>query len=121
MATDNPTAFYTSDHDTQVFTYAGLDNGDDGAPIKCNTMRAASVQVTGTLGAGGSLSFEGSNVEAPSADTDWFVLADNAGNALTYTALGGDDVAADVLWVRPHVTAGDGTTDLDAMITLHKR
>ncbi len=121
MATDDPTITFTADHKIQLYTYAGLDNGDDGTPIRCDTMRAVSVEAKKTFGTGGSISFEGSNVAAPSADGDYFVLSDAAGNALTFTAKGGDDIAADVLWIRPHVTAGDGSTDIDASIILAAR
>ena len=123
MATDNPDITYNGDHSVYWYTYAGLDNGDDGAPIYCDTHQPVSVQVIGTPGSGGVISFEGSNVAAAgTTDANYFILTDPAGNALTYTnAVGGDAVDSDVKWIRPHVTAGDGSTDLTAIIMMVKR
>lgn len=121
MATDHPTITYNGDDSVRWYTYAGLDNGDDGSPIYCNGYKPATVQVNATFGTGGSINFEQSNIDAPSADGDYFIATDRAGNALTFTAAGGDGVDSDAKWIRPHVTAGDGSTDLTAVIMMVKR
>ncbi len=92
-----------------ALTQAGLDSG---VPYECPGAADRSVQVTGTLGAAGSVRIEGSNVAAPASDADWFVLTDPQGNALNLTALGGEAVTEITRWIRPRVTAGDGTTSL---------
>ncbi len=65
------------------------------------------VLVSGTFGAGGSITMQGSN-----DGTDWFALTDDANVALTFTAAGGDKANQNYRLVRPNVTAGDGTTNL---------
>lgn len=103
-------------------TQAGL---DDGAAIEMPGSADRSVQVTGTLGAGGSVRIEGSNLPTPrtaAADgtfADWFPLTDPQGNALNMAALGGEAITEGTRWIRPRVTAGDGTTSLT--VRLHVR
>ena len=90
--------------------WSGLLNGDTGAPYSVFGPDK-SVAVTGTFGAGGSLSFQGCNDEDPATGT-WFTLTDPQGNALTFTSARLEQVSEYTRWVRPNVTAGDGTTDL---------
>lgn len=91
------------------FQWAALALNDDGAPIgpEWSHYPDRSVQVTGTFGAGGSISWEGSN-----DGTNWATLNTPAGAAITLTAAGLKQVLEGSLYARPHVTAGDGTTAL---------
>lgn len=91
-----------------------LANGDTGAPIEAGDYADASVQVTGTFGAGGSVTFEGSN-----DGTNFVALKDPYGNALTLTSAGLVILQSNVKHRRPNCTAGDGTTALT--ITLWSR
>lgn len=66
-----------------------------------------SIVVTGTFGAGGTLVWEGSN-----DGTNYVTLTDPQGNALSITSAGVKAVTEAVIFARPRVTAGDGTTSL---------
>ncbi len=89
-----------------------LQNGDTGTPFDsghgCPAFSDKSVQVTGTFGSGGSINMEGSN-----DDSNWEILDDPVGDALTYGAKGMSQILELTKAIRPAVTAGDGTTDID--------
>ena len=95
---------------TLRFTWT-LTNGDTGVPAPISDALGpwlASV-VSGTLGTGGSVTWEGS----VDGGTTWFTMNDDTGAALTMTALNTNKpVKERPLLVRPHCTAGDGTTSL---------
>jgi len=92
-------------------TFSGTDYGE---MVSMQDFADRSVQVLGTLGVGGSVRIEGSNKDAPVAGTsaDWAVLTDPQGNALDINALKIEAITEMVKWIRPRVTAGDGTTSL---------
>ena len=94
-------------------TWAGLLNGDTGAPVRMSQYSDKSVQVLGTFGAGGNLRWEGSN-----DGTNWAVLTDPQGNDLNFATAKIEAVTEAVAWVRPNVTAGDGTTNLTVVALL---
>jgi hypothetical protein len=85
---------------------------DVGAAVELHHFTDRSVQVVGTFGAGGSVSIEGSN----DGGTTWKVLTDPQGNALTFTAAGLEAISEMTQKLRPHVTAGDGTTSLSIYV-----
>lgn len=119
MATDNPTVTENGAFTEVTYFYEGLDNGDDGTHISPRGSYTLDFQVVGTLGAAGSISIEGSNLPAPGAtDANYFVCTDTHGNAATYTAAAGDAINETPKHVRPHVTGGDGTTDLDVYLVV---
>lgn len=91
-----------------VTTWTGLANGDDGSPLQMPEAADRSVQVTGTFGAGGSVRLEGSN----DGGNTWATLTDPQGNALDITAAKIEAVTELTEYIRPRVTAGDGTTSL---------
>ena len=94
-----------------------------GAPYRWAPGVNRSVQVVGTWGSGGHVKMQGSNLESPSsveaAGTlhDWALLSDPQGNAIDLTANAIKEVTETPIWVRPVVTAGDGTTSLDVYIS----
>lgn len=94
-----------------LVTWAGLLNGDDGQPYNGHGLGDRSVQFVGTFGAGGTIVFEGSNDAATYAS-----LTDPQGNAISKTATGIEQVMEAARQVRPRVTAGDGTTTLNAYL-----
>lgn len=101
--------------DCHVITWTGLLNGDHGDPVKMPGSADRSVQVLGTLGAGGSVQIQGSNVPAPTttfASTDFVPLTDPSSTQLDINSLKMEGVLEIPLWIRPKVTAGDGTTNL---------
>lgn len=72
-----------------------------------------SVQITGTFGAG-TLKMQGANDL-----TNYVSLTDPQGNAIEKTAATLEQIMEVTLGVKPVVTGGDGTTDID--ITLIAR
>lgn len=90
-----------------------LANGDVGQAIDPLDFADISVQVLGTFGVGGSVQLEGSNQATP---TTWHILNDPQGNALTFTTAKLEHLLEGVRWVRPNVTAGDGTTALSVLM-----
>lgn len=110
------------DQSAHVAVWAGLLNGDDGAPVKMASSQDRSVQYNGTFGAGGSIQLEGSNdvVANGSVPTNWFLLNTPQGTTGAKTANGIVQIEEATLWVRPRVTAGDGTTTLTASLFMKK-
>ena len=96
--------------------WAGLLNTDTGKPVKVPNFADKTIQVSGTLGAGGSLSFQGSNDPAdPPSNFGVLHRADAALGDMVFTSAEGLEPSVALenpLWVRPIVTAGDGTTNL---------
>lgn len=86
---------------------------DDGDPFEMPGAPDRSVQVTGTFGVGGNVRIEGCNETTP---TNWAVLTDPQGNALDVTTAKIEAITELVRWIRPRVTAGDGTTTLAVTI-----
>lgn len=92
----------------KVATWPSLANADSGTPVSDVTLPLKTCSVTGTFGAGGSISFEGSN----DGGVNYFVLKDWNGSAITFTAAGVKTILDNPTLIRPRVTAGDGTTAL---------
>jgi len=97
------------DQMTRKLSWSGLLNTDDGAPIgpDWSAFSDRSVQVTGTFGAGGTLVWEGSN-----DGVNYATLNVPAGTVCSFTAAGLKQVLEGALYMRPRVSAGDGTTTL---------
>lgn len=116
MATRAAThAYVPPTDDVKTVTWEGLLNGDDGNALQWAEYADRSVQVIGTFGAGGTLSIQGSN-----DGTNWEIINDPQGNVLTFTAAKIEAVMELTRYVRPIVTAGDGTTDLDVILCMRK-
>lgn len=96
----------------ETLTQTGLDSGD---PLEMPGSAERSVQVIGTFGVGGSVRIEGSN-----NGVDYATLTDPQGNALDVTAAKIETVMELTRWIRPRVTAGDGTTDLDVIMLVRR-
>jgi hypothetical protein len=100
----------------QRIKWLAMANGDTGAAIELGNWADRSIQITGTFGAGGSVSLQGSN----DGGTTWVTLTDQAGSALTFTSAGLRQVLQLTHMVRMTVTAGDGTTSLNAWMFMRK-
>jgi len=90
--------------------WAGILNGDDGAPQSASMLSDKSVQVTGTPGVGGTLVIEGSNDNGVTYHT----LNDSRGETtglLSFTAADLRTILENVQLIRPRCTAGDGSTN----------
>ena len=86
-------------------------NGNTGAPERMTNYPMRSLQVTGTWGVGGTLVWEGSN-----DNVTYFTLYDPYDVACSITGNSLICTMYPCLWVRPHVTAGDVTTSLNAIM-----
>lgn len=117
MATITPTKspLNTSDGRALVWTWASMANGDTGAPVEWGQYADRSIQFDGTFGTGGTIKWQVSN-----DGTNWFDATDPQGNAISKTAAALEQVAEATRWARPNVTAGDGTTALNARLFLLK-
>lgn len=73
------------------------------------------IQVEGTFGAGGSVAAEGSN-----DGTNFRALTNPQGTTIAVTSAGIAAITEAVIGVRPHVTAGDGTTSLTVTMFFRK-
>jgi hypothetical protein len=100
-------SFDNSTVQAMVVTWSGLLNGDDGSSVELPDWADRCVQVTGTFGTGGNMRFQGS-IDG----TNWAPLTDPQGNAMNLTAAGIEQVTEITRYVRPLITAGDGTTTL---------
>jgi hypothetical protein len=96
-----------------VIQWTGLTQAtlDDGAPFEGADWSDRSVQIQGTFGTGGSVSIEGSN-----DGTNYQLLTDPQGNDITKTAADLEQITEITRYIRPRVTAGDGTTSLTVTI-----
>ena len=117
MATRTPTVtpVATFKDDVHIVQWTGLLNTDDGAPVEMPGSADRSIQFTGTFGVGGTVAFEGSN-----DGVNYASLTDPQGNAISKTASGIEAVAEVTRFVRPRVTAGDGTTNLVATLLVRR-
>lgn len=93
-------------------TFSGLDQG---GPIQLPAWADCSFQVDGTFGSGGSAALEGSN-----DGVTYGTLNDPFGVALNFTAASPRQATEHCQFVRPRVTAGDGSTAL-TMLALFRR
>ena len=113
MSTIASTRTPTANTRSFVVGWAALANGDAGEAISFSQYTDKSVQVVGAFGVGGVLRFEGSN-----NGTNWAPLTDPQGNPLDFQATKIEMVSEATAWVRPRVTAGDGTTSLTVLALL---
>lgn len=95
-------------------------------PIEVPNYSDKCVQVYGTFGVGGSISFYGSNdvadlaLQPDNAASGWCPLVDPQGNAITKTAKGIEQILENPRYITAKVTAGDGTTNLKVFITCRR-
>lgn len=117
MATVNATVEDVSgDGKVRKITWKNLTTTNaDGAPAVWVAWADRSIQFTGTFGTGGTIKLQGSN-----DGTNWIDLTDPQGNAISKTAAALEAVLEVAQYVRPYVSAGDGTTDLTATLLMRK-
>ncbi len=99
--------------ESSLVSWTGLLNGDDGEPVQLGAYSDRSVQFVGTFGAGGTIVFEGSN-----DGTNYVTLTDPQGSAISKGAASLEGIVEPTRYVRPRVTAGDGTTNLQCHLFL---
>lgn len=96
-------------------SWTGLLNSDDGAPASLSRLPDKTVQVKGTFGAGGTVVIEGSN----DGGATYVTLNDSRGEttgALSFTGADVRTILENTELVRPRVTAGDGTTNIEVYL-----
>ena len=113
MANITPVSTLDSESGQAVVKWGPMANGDVGLPANLGNYWVRSVQLTGTLGASGAMTFQGANdILSPT----WATLNDAGGTALVVTALGIKSIRELPFQVRPSITAGDGTTALNVIM-----
>lgn len=95
----------------RLVAWSGLLNGDDGDKFEVGDFADYCVQVGGTFGTGGTIVLQGSN-----DGVTYFTLNDPGSSAISKTAAALEQVLEAPRYVRPLVTAGDGTTSLTCTI-----
>ena len=94
-----------------IIGWSGLLNGDTGVMAELVDYADRTATITGTFGVGGSITLQGSN-----DGVVWFALTDPQANAITKTAAAMELIVETPRYIRPSVTAGDGTTSLAVQI-----
>lgn len=94
-----------------IWTWTALANGDSGSAVVAPMFPDRTIQVFGTFGTGGTVVIEGSL-----DGTNYATLTDQSDNALSFTAAKIEAIAPVTLYIRPRVTAGDGTTALTVIL-----
>lgn len=99
---------YNKYNNYTIVKWAGLLNGDTGEAFDCAGMFMEAQQVVGTAGAGFDMDLEFSLEDTP---TNWVAVTNVA-----FAAAGFANFNNSSRWIRPNVTAGDGTTSVDLYI-----
>lgn len=103
--------------DNQICSWNGLTIADpDGQPLSSAFTGDRTVQVQGTFGSGGTLVIEGTL-----DNQNWYVLKDLSNSSLSFTSAGLRGVLENVVSIRPRVVGGNGTTDINVILSIRKR
>jgi hypothetical protein len=94
----------------------GLLNGDEGQAIDLAAYADRSIQILGTPSVGGSARIEGSLLPLPTLAADYATLTDPQGNNLDCTVVKIEAVSEATRWLRPRITAGDGSTNFSVIL-----
>ena len=115
MSTKNTISVPNGNLNIRQVVWGALAKGDAGDTLGPDLALWSdrSIQVNGTFGASGTVVWEGSN-----DGVNFFTLTAPAGTSLTFTAAGLKQVLEGVLYARPRVTSGDGTTNLSVTVLL---
>jgi hypothetical protein len=118
MATIQPTFDRSVSKDGSVvaITWPTMTNAgtDVGAAIQLASFEKT-FHAYGTFGAGGNVIVEGSN-----DGTNFNALSNRQGTAMNFTAAAMNTSQDKPIWVRPRVTAGDGTTSVSVTVACHR-
>ena len=83
-----------------------------GSGVQLARVPDKTVQVLGTFGASASIAIEGSNDDG----TTWFPCHDITNTVITLSAAGGTLIIENPKQIRPVLSNGDGSTDVDVHI-----
>lgn len=117
MATVTPTVSeIAGDGSVRIITWTPLTTtNQDGSPAEWVAWGDRCVQLSGTFGTGGTIALQGSN-----DGSNWFSITDPQGNAISKTSAAIEQCTEVTRYVRPYVSAGDGTTSLTAILILRR-
>jgi len=87
----------------------------DGQPAQYQGAGDRVMQITGTFGAGGTVLVQGS-----CDGTNWFGLNKPNSTAISLTAAGLVEILENCPYIRPFVSAGDGTTSITAILAIRR-
>lgn len=88
--------------------------GDSGKPVTLPALGDRSVHIYGTVGAGGSITMQGSN-DVEATGQDWQTL-DGQSAPLTLLTGGIYAIMPTAVQIRPLVVGGDGTTNITVIL-----
>lgn len=98
-------------------TWETLTDADSGAAVDISAYTDMTVHSDGSYTGSGSITMQGSN-----NNVAWFSLTKPGGTAISLTA---DTVGAYIVeeprYIRPTVVSGDGSTDIDVIVTAKRR
>ena len=100
---------------TRRYVWTNLGNGDDGEPVSSPGAADMTVQVIHVaVGGGDTVILEGSLETGP--PSNFFQMRDGGDNLISFTSADGELVAPMAVFIRPRVTAGDGTTNFTVIL-----
>ena len=91
--------------------WSDMANGDVGDPIVLTRYNDRTIQVGGTFGVGGTMTLEGSNDGA-----QWDAMRDVFNVDITATSNKLITLTEVPLYIRPHITAGNGSTAITVTV-----
>ena len=93
--------------------WTGLDTSNrDGSGVLMAKSPDKTVQVIGNFSGSAEITIEGSN----DGGIGWFELKDITGAALSYLAAGGDLILENPKLIRPLLSSGDASADIDVFL-----
>lgn len=99
----------------RAFQWTGATNGgspDTFEPLKIETVPYAIVlQTSGTFAGSAAIALHGSL-----DGTNYVALPDFQGDAVSLTAAGMSAIGIPVLWIKPVMTSGNGSADIDVTV-----
>lgn len=106
----------SGDNSVKQVLWANLTTANaDGAPLEWAAWTDKSIHFTGTFGAGGTVKLQGSN-----NGSDWQDLGDPQGTAISKSAAALEQITEITRYVRPFVSAGDGSTSITATLIVRR-
>lgn len=100
---------------SSVISYLNMANGDIGTALEMPGWADRSIQIHGTFGTGGTVVIQGSN-----DGSNWATLTDPQGNEISITTAKIEQVMEITRYIRPAVTAGNGSTNLNVIILVRR-
>lgn len=97
---------------SQAIQWVGAAFGSTFQPINRGDLVDHAVQVTGTFGSGTNVQIQGSLDATSTTNGTYFPLKDPFGNVINMTAAALNQTTEMCIWLKPAITAGDGTENL---------